>query len=285
MEAKLKITPERTFFVLVSSILYTVGVSWFLVPADLFTAGFAGIALMISDALSSIDITINYGILLLILNIPAFFVAYKHIGKNFTFYSLLSVLSVTIFASFIPEYLVTADRLMSSIVGGVIIGAAVVFSLYAGASTGGMDIVSVFMSLKYDKPIGKYVLVLNGSIIAIAGIFSGIETALYTMVNVYVMSEVINQYHTRYRKQTLTIITIHPEEISKEIQKRMVRGITQVEAIGTYTGQKRWMLYTVVTNYEIAIIRDIIAEFDPGAFVNVTDSREVYGHFTKTKMD
>src|SRR5699024_3267954 len=120
-----------------------------------------------------------------------------------------------------------------------------------GASTGGMDIVAMILSRMRDKPIGTYFLILNGIIIAMAGILYEPENALYTMLSLYISTLVIDAIHTRHEKITALIITRKPYELQQKIHENMVRGITILPAKGAYSGEDKSMLYLVLTRYEL----------------------------------
>src|SRR5699024_3368008 len=113
------------------------------------------------------------------------------LGKGFAVYSIFSVVLTTLFLEILPVISLSDDIMLNAVFGGVLAGIAVGITLKHGASTGGMDIVAMLLSKINDKPIGNYILILNGVIIAVAGLLYEPENALYTMLALYVTTRLI----------------------------------------------------------------------------------------------
>lgn len=73
------------------------------------------------------------------------------------------------------------------------------------------------------------------------------------------------------------IITNQHEEVAKRIMSELDRGVTGLHAKGMYTGDEKCMLYCIVSQKEIVMLKDIVNETDPNAFVIVSEVREVLG--------
>ncbi len=76
---------------------------------------FAGFAL--GDFLS---IHISTGVLFSLFNIPVVILAWKKVGKAFTFFSFLCVIFMTLFLEVIPVRAVSNDIILNAIFGGII---------------------------------------------------------------------------------------------------------------------------------------------------------------------
>ena len=123
--------------------------------------------------------------------------------------------------------------------------------------------------------------ILNGIIIAAAGLLYGWEKALYTLVTLYTSTRVIDAIHTRHEKLTAMIITKKSDELKKEIHSKLVRGITLIPAKGAFSNENRDMLMIVITRYELFDLERIIKEVDPKAFTNIVETAGIYGFFRK----
>ena len=80
----------------------------------------------------------------------------------------------------------------------------------------------------------------------------------------------------KFAKQAV-VISDRSEEIAGQVMDRLERGVTAVDATGMYSGRTRKMLFCVVSRKELVILRDIVKQIDPRAFVIVDDVREVFG--------
>lgn len=271
---------KRILTVIFGSLLIAISLNFFLIDANVYASGFAGMAQLISSIFDDFfSVEISTGILLFILNVPVIILGWFKVGKGFTIYSIISVVCSTIFLEVLPVLSVTDDIILNAVVGGVIGGAGVGLSLKLGASTGGMDIVAMILSRLHDKPIGTYFLILNGIIIAVAGFINEPENALYTMLTLYITTMVIDALHTRHEKVTAMIVTHRAEQLQHAIHKTMVRGITILPAKGAYTGTEKHMLYLVISRYELYDLEKIINETDPEAFTNIVQTVGIFGFF------
>ncbi|MEH7110193.1 MULTISPECIES: YitT family protein [Bacillaceae] len=273
---------KKIFVVIIGALLNALGMNLFLIPANVYSSGFTGIAQLLTRVLHEFTpIHLSMGVLLLLLNIPVAILGWKKVGRSFTIYSFISVVLSSLFLDLIPVKQVSHDILLNSVFGGVIIAVGVGITLKWGASTGGLDIIAMVLSRMKDKPIGPYMLILNGFIVLAAGFLYGWEKALYTLVFLYASTRVIDTIHTRHAKLTAFIITKKAEEVKNAVHSKLVRGITMIPAKGAFSNETRDMLMIVITRYELFDLERIIKEVDPNAFTNVVQTTGVYGFFRK----
>jgi uncharacterized membrane-anchored protein YitT (DUF2179 family) len=273
---------KKFIVVLVGALLNAIAMNFFLIPADVYASGFAGIAQLVSRISTEYTpFTVSTGILLLLLNIPVTILGWKVIGKSFTLYSFISVLLMSFFLEILPVIQVSPDILLNAVFGGVIAALGVGITLKWGASTGGLDIIAMVLSRMKDKPVGTYFFLLNAIIIFTAGSLFGWEKALYTLVTLYASTRVIDAIHTRHEKLTAMIITQKSDDLKQAIQSKLVRGMTTVPAKGAFTNEPKEMLIIVITRYELFDLVRIIKEVDPQAFTNIVQTAGIFGFFRK----
>ncbi|MFE0504063.1 YitT family protein [Peribacillus butanolivorans] len=273
---------RKMLIVIVGALLNAIAMNFFLIPANVYASGFTGVAQLLSRIIGSFaPFNISTGILLLLLNIPVTILAWRKVGKSFTFYSFLSVILMSLFMEIIPITRWSPDILLNAVFGGVIAAVGVGITLKFGASTGGMDIIAMLLSRKKDKPVGTYLFLLNGVIIVTAGAVYGPEKALYTLVTLYTSTRVVDAIHTRHEKLTAMIITKKSEELKQAIHAKLVRGITRVPAKGAFTNESKEMLLIVITRYELYDLERIIKEVDPHAFTNIIETSGIVGTFRR----
>ena len=273
---------KKVVIVISGALLNALAMNLFLIPANVYSSGFTGIAQLLSKVLGDYTpIQVSMGFLLLLLNIPVAILGWKKVGKSFTIYSFFSVVLSSLFLSMIPVKQVSHDILLNAVFGGVIQAVGVGITLKWGASTGGVDIIAMVLSRMKDKPIGPYMLIFNGIIIITAGFLFGWEKALYTLVTLYTSTRVIDTIHTRHAKLTAMIITKKADEMKKAIHASLVRGITMIPAKGAFSNETRDMLMIVITRYELFDLERIIHDVDPNAFTNIVQTTGVYGFFRK----
>lgn len=269
--------------VIIGAFLNAFAMNCFLIPANIYSSGFAGLAQLFANIITDFTpFTATTGILLAILNIPVIILAWKKVGRTFTYFSFLSVGIMTFFLEVLPvDPIFSDDILLNAVFGGLIAAVGIGMTLKFGGSTGGLDIIALVLSRSKGKPVGTYFLLFNAIIVITAGQLYGMEKALYTLINLYVTTRVIDSVHTSHVKLTAMIITTKGEELSKQIHSKLVRGITKMDARGAFTNQDKDVLMIVLSRYELYDLERIIKKVDPKAFTNVVQTVDVLGEFRK----
>lgn len=265
-----------SFIIVIGALLLACGFNLFLIPHQMLSGGISGVS-MIIGYWSGMDIALLY----FILNLPLIVWGWFVIGKWFIFYSILSVLFTTWFLELIPVRAVADDPLLSAVFGGVVVGIGTGISLRFGGSTGGFDILGSILTRTRDFPLGTVLSALNGVVVLALGYMFNWNDALASMLSIYVAGKMVDTIHIRHVKVTAFIITSHKDDIlAKLLQKP--RGVTVVHTHGAFSLKQKDMLMTVTTRYELAELRRIIRETDPGAFVNIVPTVGVLGEFRRS---
>lgn len=273
---------KSIILVSISALIQAFALTNFFQTSGLLSSGLTGVALIVNKLSSG---AIPLGAVLLTLNIPLALLAYFNVGRYFTILSFINVVLTSIFVSFMPVFISLEDIMLNALAGGVISGLSVAIALEAGASTGGTDFVALYVSVKKQVSAGKYMMILNGIIVAASAYFFGVEIATYTLISVFVNGKVIDSIHVRYQRVTLAIITSKGQAVVDRLLANTIHGITILPAVGGYSQDEKSFIYTVVSTYEINQISDLVFDIDEHAFVNVTPSKEIIGNFEPSKYD
>ena len=256
------------------SVLCAVAIKGILIPHGFFGAGFTGVALVIHYLAPSLPVALLY----FILNIPLFALGWIYVGRRFFLYSIAGLV---IFSGALAWDYVTLpvyDKMPSALLAGIIIGVGSGIILRSLGSAGGLDILSIMLLKRFSIRLGSTILAFNSLVLAAGATFFSLEMALYTLVYLYVNSHMIDLVVTGLsQRKAVYIISPHWEEISREIQEKVNRGVTILGGRGGYTGREQQILYTVVTFRELARLKRMVSSIDSNAFVVVTDTLEVMG--------
>lgn len=274
LRAFMKPTQEISV-ILLSAVLVAVGLNLFLIPHRLLSGGVTGLASIIVY-LTGWNISLVY----FLLNVPLILWGWKAVGRRYIVLSCISVVSTTWFISIIPEVEVTRDPILAAVFGGIISAAGIGFSLRAGGSTGGFDILGSIVTRKKDVPMGNILFLLNGLVILVLGFFQSWDLALYSMLSTFVKGKVVDMIHVGHIKVTCFIITKRKDEMLCQLRK-LHHGITCLSSEGGYHEEKNYTLMTVTTRYELAAVRKAVVSTDPHAFMNVVESTEIVGRFSR----
>ena len=258
-------------------IIASIGINMFLAQAKLLSGGATGLALIIQYLTG-----FKSGYSVFLINFPLFVISYIKLSHQFTFYSAIGMLSLSIsllLTERLPLYVNVDDILVYCIYGGVLCGLGYSIVFARNGSTGGMDIITMLVRKNYNSvDIGKLGFSLNIIIVIIGAIFFGLPRALYTVISIYIQSLILDKVLKGFgSKKLLMILTEKEEDIIKFIIKDVHRGVTSFPAEGEYTHSRKKMIYCIVTLSQLIYIKNSIMLMDPKAFITIIDVSEVRG--------
>lgn len=250
-------------------------------PISLVTGGFTGVAILVKKMTETF---MGKGVPLwltnIALNIPVFLVTWRIKGRKFIGRTAAATIMLSAWLYVIPEIdLVGGDYVLSAIFGGVLTGVGLGMIFWANATTGGTDMVSALIQMKLKHySVAQILQVLDGMIVLIGLYVFGLKPTLYAIVAIFIVSKVTDTMLEGMKfSKAAYIITDRYEEMSQAILKELDRGVTGLEARGMYSGERKCMLYCVVSKKEIISLKELVAKIDSNAFVIVGDVREVLG--------
>ncbi len=275
--------------VFIFTFIYGIGVVWFLEAAiePLYTGGIPGIGQLIRSIVlkySNYDLgNIFLGAFVLLMNIPTMILGFIGVSKKFTIYSFISVLIQATMLGFIPriDFQIT-DTFTLAVLGGLLTGIGIGGSLRFGTSTGGLDIIAQYLSLRKGMSVGYVSLLLNVLIALIGGFVYGSGAIVaYTVIRIIVTTLVTDKIHTSYNFLKVEIITKVPEKMYDEILVKLYRGVTILKAEGAYSHDEKSFLVVVISAYELRNLKSLLKENDPKAFTIITPVKDIYGNFKR----
>ena len=268
-------------FIFIGTGLLAAAIQCLFEPVSLVTGGFTGLSIVIKEMTSEI---IPGGMPLwltnIILNVPVFAFAYKVKGKSFIFRTVVGTMLLSGWLYIIPVVdLSQGDHFLASVVGGAVAGLGIGLILLAKATTGGTDMVAtIIQHYMRHYSIVQIMQVLDAMIVLIGLYVFGLYAGMYSIIAILVVTKVSDTVMEGFKfSKAAFIITDKYDIVAKRILEELDRGVTGLYAKGMYSGSDKCMLYCVVSQKEIVGVKEIVAEVDPGAFVIVSDAREVLG--------
>ncbi|WP_025907344.1 MULTISPECIES: YitT family protein [Bacillaceae] len=269
---------KNIFFILLGSAIFGFGLVNFNMQNNLAEGGFTGITLLLYF-LFNIDPSYSN----LVLNIPLFFVGWKLLGRTSFYYTILGVISLSVFLWIFQRFPVDMplknDMTLAALFAGVFIGVGLGIIFRYGGTTGGVDIIARLVQKYIGWNMGKTMFLFDFLVIITSLIYYLTYTeAMYTLVAVFVAARVIDFIQDgAYAAKGATIISARNEEISAKIMQEMDRGVTILKGQGSYSKQETNVLYCVVSKNEVFRLKQVITSVDPYAFVAVSDVHDVLG--------
>ena len=258
-------------------VLTAIGLEYFLFPNDIAAGGVSGIALVINGITGW-----NISIMVFILNIILFIVAFVVLGKGFGGKSLYATVILSVVMEIIEKVfnpvMLTENMFLASFFGSALLamGSAIVF--HQGASTGGTSILAAIISKFTPLGVGT-ALLLNDSIICLLAInVFGIDKGLFGFFSLILIGLLIDKFIDGFNTcKQVFIITSKADMVVNFINKDINRGCTVLNGKGGYTYSEVNIVYTVLSNNQFITSKNFIKENNPEAFITVNDSKEVLG--------
>ena len=267
---------------IVGSAIMAVGVSSFLLPNQLSSGGFSGVATITYYLLK-----IPMGAMIMALNIPLFLFAGYRLGKEFFIKSLIGTFSLSIFIDILDKYPpITSDRFLACIYGGAIIGIGTAVILRVDSSTGGTELIAnIIKTYNPYISMSKYLTIIDIVIIGLNVIFfKHIAIGLYSAIAIYLYGQMIDLiFEGVHYTKLLFIISDKNEQISNDISKKVKRGVTGLYGKGMYREKDKLVLICAASRSDVAKIKYIANKIDRNCFVVIANAREVLGKGFKEK--
>ena len=291
------------------SILFAIAYSWFLIPYKIAPGGIGGLGQIFFHFLN-----VPIGVSMIMFNVPLFVLSFMFLGKRFGLRSLFGMFTTSILADLlnlknlhnmgllkdlskytfidngntIYAMLSPQDIYLSAIAGSVLLGLGLGIIFRFKGSTGGTDIPVAFLKQKTGISIGMGYWVVETIIIMTIGIvFKDMKLIIWGYVNLFITTKITDlaSEGMPYVKGVY-IISEKNNEIKEIIYDKIRRGVTFFKAQGGYTGNEFNILFCAMNRRQVAMIRDIVKDIDPKAFVLLTDVNDVMGYgFRSRNLD
>lgn len=274
---KKKISIRTILGVLFGNILYAFTVKFFLLPSEMMSSGTTGISLIVNH-LTGFDIPT----FILIFNIVMLIVGFIFFGKAFVMTTIASSViypvSLDILNALMPEVYITDNMLLNVIFTGMGLGLALGIVIRCGASTGGMDIPPLVLKKLFNIPVSVSLYAFDFIIITAQVFYHPIEDLLYGILLLIITSVMLDKVLLFGEAKTeVKIISDHSPQIRTLILSRIDRGVTILHGEGGYSGDKKDIVLSVLSNRELAAVERSVREIDEDAFIIVSRVSQVFG--------
>lgn len=268
---------KNILLITLGAALISFGVTAFLLPAQIATGGMPGMSIII-HYISDISISVA----LLMVNIPLILAGVKFVTPSFALRTIYSVSMTSLFVEVFPSlftFTTMSDMLLSTLYGGICIGIGIGITLKGNASSGGTTIIARIISNYSTIKPAQTILVLDVIIIcAIALIYKDMELALWSLMSIYVTTQIIDKILTGSASEKVVHIVSHySEDIGVKIYSELGRQGIILSGHSLTLQQSKKVLFVVIGSREIEKLKNIINQYDEQALVIVMEASEVMG--------
>ena len=271
-----------TFFV-------ALAINLFIVPMHLYSGGVTGFCQVIRTLIiDHLHINPGFdfaGLLNLVLNLPLFYLAWRNFGRSFVVRTIVCTVSCSLFLSLIPipTTPIIADTLTSCLVGGLLMGFASGVVLTSGCSTGGTDIIGLYLSKKKQGfSVGRFSLTVNTFLYILCMVLFSVPTGIYSIICTVFSNLMVDRSHQQHGVMQVQIFTKDQRpELPEFIMKELGRGVTYWEGHGAYTGDELRVLCVCLSKFEVEELQHAVHQIDPNAFFIVQKASRIGGNFER----
>lgn len=257
----------------------------FVDTAGLYPGGISGLSVLIQRTVSdAFQFPVPFSVINLILNAVPVYIGFRYIGRNVTLYSCLMIILSSVFTDLLPSFIITEDILLLSVFGGILQGAAIALCLNAGATSGGTDFITLYLSDRRGVDSFSMMLGFDAVILSAAGILFGWDKALYSILFQYAATAVIRLLYKKYQQSTLFIVTTKPVSVCNAIRQISQHSATILTGEGSYRKSEEKIIYSVVSATEAAAVIRMIRQTDPDAFINEMKTQKLSGRFYQPRI-
>ena len=279
----------------VGTLIYCVGVVWILNLGAFFGGGVTGVSQILTAIFGKFGIHISMSVFVIIINVPLFLIGWKGVSKRFAILTLCSVGLQSLFiflleildAKFgINPFVAFKDNMLTlAILGGLCCGLGTSLALKYGASTGGVDIISQFLSFKKGANFATISFTIDASIVLstllLPDILGGVETCVYTIIRHIINMLIVDKVNTTYKMVKISIVTTKKTEMREALLANFQHGITIYEVVGGYSNTTRYVFEAIISRFELEDYRKVAHDVDEKVFISTSRVNSVDGRFTK----
>ena len=265
--------------ILFGSVCYAIGFDLFLMLHQVNAGGVSGASMLICAALGWDG---GVGILTLGINVPLFLLGHRYLGKRFFVGSIVGTIATSAFIELFARIPAPqTDIMLGVLYGGVLVGLGLGVVFYAGASTGGVDIIASLLRKKFRSiSVGNLMLAVDSAVIILTGVvYRDINKTLYSALTLFLCTTVLDAVIFGLNDSTVAlIISDSYAVIAREIEDKLARGVTMLSGYGGYTGAEKMVLLVAVRKQQTTQLKMLVERIDPEAFLILQRSHQVLGN-------
>lgn len=225
------------------------------------------------------------GIFLAVFNIPFVVLGYKKFGSEFAGLSVIGIFTLAALTFVHVPHGFTDVPILAAVFGGAFVGVGVGMVVRYGGIIDGSDTVAVLIDRATIFSVGEAIMVINGTIIALAGFIFGWEQALYSLVAYFVAHKAIDlTVKGLDESRCLWIVSLQVRDIGERINEVIHEPVTYVKESNPEDREPHGVLLAVITRLQEQKVKAAVRAIDPRAFIVVTTAHEVVGKVSEGSL-
>jgi uncharacterized membrane-anchored protein YitT (DUF2179 family) len=303
---------KQVLGILIGSLAFGAGLSWFLVPFKVAPGGIGGLSQIFYHLFGW-----RVGVTMIIMNIPLWIIGIIFVGRQFgigTFVGFFTTAVATdlmapanlyklgILRDMIEKYNInpegslqpvrqwamTDDIFVAAIAGALLLGLGIGLIFKSRASTGGTDIPVAILKKHLSIPMGNgYLMVETAIILTVGFVFQDVNVVIWGYFALFLSSKFVDIVTEGISRLKAAYIISKDDEAVRRIRDRifreMERGVTYLNGVGAYTDEERTVIYVTFHLRQTAVLKRLAREEDPEVFMVMQDVYDVIGSGFRTR--
>ncbi len=274
--------------ILLVSVIRVVVVEIFTLPYNFASGGATGIGVLIEYVFPKF----SAGWAILIVNVPLLVLSFIFLSRDFAIKTAVEIVISSVLTAVVGEYtplgsyetmpaaLKVEYPILAAMAAGALTGLGLSLMLRIGGSTGGSDIVAMFIQKRFRATNVAWFVSLLDFVVIIVSFFvynNGITPVLLSVVQMICLSVMSDTVSSGFKTALkFEIVTRDPDALAKDLIEKLGRGVTCMPAVGMYSHCDTHMLVCVIRKRQLADFNKILKKY-PDTFAYVTSTSEVMG--------
>jgi uncharacterized membrane-anchored protein YitT (DUF2179 family) len=283
-ESKIFLTGKDVLLLMLAVSLASIGLKGFLLPNHFLDGGVTGISLILQAKLGW-----DLSWLIVLLNIPFVYLGYRQINFSFALKSAVSILVLALLVHFIKIPVVTEDKLLIAVFGGVFLGGGIGFAMRGGGVIDGTEVLAVSISRKSTLTVGDFITVFNVILFFVAAMVLDMERAMYSILTYFAASKAVDFIINGWEEYIgLTIISHDSEKVEAMIRQQLRGGMTIYKGEFGFrdvspSHENKRIVFCAITRLEVSNLISQVEEIDPNAFIIQHPIKDTKGGLIKKR--
>jgi len=261
--------------IVLGALMWSISINGILVHHKLLSGGISGLALVLFYLVPKLSV----GLMVFLINIPIFLLGWTLISGKFLVFSLVGMGSFSLFLILTTKlHIAVENPLLACLFAGVISGVGSGLIFRAGGSGGGTGIIAMVLNRRLSIRVGFVSYLLNSIPLILGAFLIDLNAALYSIIYVYTSGSVMDRIIASLsERRSVWIISSESAEVCDQILNKLRRGATLLSGKGAYTQSPLEVIYSVISPFELARLKDLVLTIDPRAFLIINETQEVIG--------
>lgn len=208
------------FFIVLGSVLASVGLELFLIPNQIIVGGMTGISAIFAHITE-----MRLGLFLFLLNVPFMVMSYRHIRKEFVVLTVLGLIVFSLSAIFLhPIPALIEHALTAAMVGGLSLGLGIGTVIRYGGALDTLELADRSLWRNgVPVPLDNIIMLINCMVLTGAGFVYGWDQAMYSIIAYLLAYEMV---HLTIRGFALYRTTYVQSARHEEIKQMLSRSLS-----------------------------------------------------------